>query len=118
MLGITTVSTFVLMRLWVRSLRPELGLRRAAGARRLDLFRYILLRAMLTGLAGVGIALWFGPALWDSLPEMVAGLPGWNLGVVAPPALILFIIALAGALLPALQAGYDSPTGLMGSIGE
>jgi hypothetical protein len=38
--------------------------------------------------------------------------------VVAPPALILFIIALAGALLPALQAGYDSPTGLMGSIGE
>jgi putative ABC transport system permease protein len=118
MLLITSVSTFVLMRLWVRSLRPELGLHRAVGARRRALSRYILVRAMLTALAGVGIAVWFGPALWDSLPKLVAGLPRWSTGPVASLAGILLIIAVAGALFPALQAGRDSPTTLIGSVGE
>ena len=118
MLLITTVSTFVLMRLWVRSLRPELGLRRAVGARRFHLFRYLLVRALLTALAGVVIAIWFGPSLWDSLPEMVAGLQPWSLDLVAPLACILVAIALAGALFPALGASRDTPTTLIGSAGE
>lgn len=118
MLLITTGSTFVLMRLWVRSLRSELGLHRALGARRHHLFRYILVRATLTAFAGIAIAIWFGPALWDTLPEMVAGLPGWSVGLVAPLALILLAIALAGALLPAIAASRETPTGLIGSAGE
>ena len=118
MLLITTASTFVLMRLWVRSLRAELGLRRAVGARRHHLLIYVLARAALTALAGVAIALWFGPALWDSLPEMIAGLPGWSLGLVGPLALILLGIALAGALVPAVAASRETPTGLIGSVGE
>jgi putative ABC transport system permease protein len=118
MLLVTTASTFVLMRLWVRSLRPELGLRRAVGARRHHLFTYVLARAALTAFAGVVGALWFGPALWDTLPEMVAGLPGWSLGLAGPLALILLGIALAGALLPAIVASRETPTGLIGSAGE
>lgn len=118
MLLITTASTFVLMRLWVRSLRPELGLRRAVGARRRHLLRYILIRATGTALAGVAVAIWFGPALWDSLPEMVAGLPAWDVALLVPRALVLVGIALAGALLPAIRASRDTPTGLIGSIGE
>jgi putative ABC transport system permease protein len=118
MLLITAASTFVLMRLWVRSLRPELGLRRAVGARRGHLLLYILVRATLTALAGAAIAVWFGPALWDSLPEMIAGLPPWNFRLLAPLALLLVGIALAGAMLPALQASRDTPTGLIGSVGE
>lgn len=118
MLLITTAGTFVLMRLWVRSLRPELGLRRAVGARQFHLLRYILSRAIVTALAGVAIAAWFGPALWNSLPEMVAGIPPWDFELLAPLALILVGIALAGALVPALQASRDTPTGLIGSVGE
>ena len=118
MLLITSASTAILMRLWVRSLYPELGLRRAVGARRPHLFRYILLRASLTAGAGVAIALWFGPALWETLPEMVPGLERWRLGLVGPLALILLGIALAGALVPAFAASRETPTGLIGSIGE
>jgi hypothetical protein len=118
MLLITTTTTFVLLRLWVRSLRTELGLRRAVGARRIHLFRYVLVRASLTALAGVAVALWFGPALWDSLPDMVAGLAGWSPGLVAPLAGLLLAIALAGALLPAMQASRDTPSRLIGSAGE
>jgi hypothetical protein len=118
MLAITAATTFVLMRLWVHSLRPDLGLHRAAGARRVHLLRYILVRAILTGLSGVAIALWFGPALWDSLPEMVAGLADWNYGVVARLALVLIGIALAGALLPAIRAARLAPASLLGSPGE
>lgn len=118
MLLITTASTFVLLRLWVRSLRGELGLRRAMGARRHHLFIYVMARAALTALAGLVIAIWFGPALWDTLPEMIPGLPGWSLGLVGPLALILLGIALAGALIPAFAASRETPTGLIGSVGE
>jgi hypothetical protein len=118
MLLITSASTFVLMRLWVRSLHPELGLRRAVGARWRHLFRYVLLRASLTACAGVAIALWFGPALWDTLPEMVPGLQGWSLALVGPLALILLGIALAGAVVPAIAASRETPNGLIGSTGE
>ena len=118
MLLITTASTFVLMRFWVRSLRHELGLRRAAGARRIHLLRYILVRAVLTALAGVAMAIWFGPALWDSLPDLVIGLEAWSVKLVAPLALILLGITLAGALVPALKACRDTPTDLLGSVGD
>jgi hypothetical protein len=118
MLLITAASTFVLMRLWVRSLRAELGLRRAVGARRRHLLAYVLIRAGLTAFAGLALALWFGPALWDTLPEMVAGLRGWNLEMIAPLALILAGITLAGALVPAVAASRETPTGLIGSSGE
>jgi hypothetical protein len=118
MLFITAATTFVLMRAWVASLLPELGLHRAVGARRDHLARFILVRAAGTALAGVAIALWFGPALWDSLPEIVAGLPEWNYRIVAPLALILLAIALAGAILPALRAARATPSTLLGSTGE
>jgi hypothetical protein len=118
MLLITAAGTFVLMRLWVRSLRAELGLHRAAGARRAHLLRYILGRAALTGMAGAAIAAWFGPALWDTLPEMVGGMPPWNLRLVAPLVLVLLAIALAGALFPALRAIRETPIQLLGSPGE
>ena len=118
MLLITTASTFVLMRIWVRSLRPEMGLHRAVGARRIHLLRYVLVRASVTALAGVLVAVWFGPSLWDSLPEMVAGLEGWNMELVAPLALLLLGIAVAGAIVPAIQACRETPIDLLGSVGE
>ena len=118
MMLITAASTFVLMRLWVRSLRPELGLRRAAGAQRVHLLSYIIVRAMGTALAGTVIALWFGPALWDSLPEMVAGMPRWEFRQIAPLVLVLAGIASAGAMLPAIRASRETPSTLIGSVGE
>jgi putative ABC transport system permease protein len=118
MIVVTAMGAFVLMRLWVVSLRPELGLRRAVGARRRHLYLFILSRALLTGLAGVLIALWFGPALWDTLPSVIAGLEPWDLVSLSPLALVLVSIAMAGALVPALAAAHARPSELIESSGE
>src|SRR5438093_10871979 len=75
MLGITTLGTFALMRLWVSSSRVELGVRRAVGARRQHLFRLILLRSAGIGLAGVLAGVWFRPSGWTILPTVMTGFP-------------------------------------------
>ena len=115
---VTLAGAFVLMRLWVRSLHHEIGIRRALGARHSQVLWYVLSRAGLTGLAGVAIALWFGPALWDTLPEFVSGLPAWRLADVLPYALVLVGVGLAGAMLPAIEAARTAPASLIGTFDE
>jgi hypothetical protein len=112
---IATVGIFSLMRLWVLSLRMELGLRRSVGARRLHLYTYILSRAGLVGLGGVAVGIWFGPALWDTLADVVAGLPPWDGTVLARFAMILVATAVAGALVPAARAAHATPSSLIES---
>lgn len=117
MLLIAAVGTFVLMRLWVVSLRHELGIRRAVGARRHHLVGFILIRAAATGFAGVGVGLWFGPALWDTLPEIIPALSVWDGSVMLPLAGLLVAVATLGALLPAWQAAYADPAALIAADG-
>jgi putative ABC transport system permease protein len=115
MLGITTLGTFALMRLWVRSLLVELGVRRAMGARRRDLFALVLRRAAGVGLAGVLIGLWLGPFVWGVLPTIMTGLEAWDPAPVACYAGLLVASALAGALLPAWRAARSTPASLIAS---
>jgi hypothetical protein len=118
MLVVAAAGTFVLMRLWVLSLLPELGLRRAVGARRRHLLGFVLSRAAFTAIGGIGLGLWFGPSLWDTLTDVVTGLPSWDARVVTRFALLLIATTLAGALLPALRAALAAPSRLIGSAGE
>jgi hypothetical protein len=115
MLGITTLGTFALMRLWVRSLWVELGVRRAAGARRQHLFRLVLLRAAGIGLAGVLAGLWFGPSVWSMLPAVMTGFHAWDPAPVARYAVLLVASALLGVLLPAWRAARSTPASLIAS---
>ncbi|MEO8295463.1 MAG: FtsX-like permease family protein [Gemmatimonadota bacterium] len=117
MLAITLLGTFVLMKLWVTSLLPELGLRRAMGAKRPHVLVFVLIRAAATGIAGIGIGLWFGPALWDSLPDILRDIPPWDASIVAPFAALLVAIAGLGALFPAIHAVGATPAELIGKDG-
>ncbi|MEO7985801.1 MAG: ABC transporter permease, partial [Gemmatimonadales bacterium] len=113
MLVLACGGTFALMRLWVLSLLAELGLRRALGARKWQLVRFVLLRAAAVGLAGVAVGVWFGPAVWSALASGTAGVPVWHAPTVMRFALLLIVTAVAGALLPALRAARGAPARLL-----
>lgn len=115
MLGITTLGTFALMHLWVSSLRVELGVRRAVGARRRHLFRLVVLRAAGVGLAGTLAGVWFGPPIWNVLPTVMTGFHAWDPAPVARYAVLLVGSALMGVLLPAWRAARSTPASLITS---
>lgn len=111
---IATLGTFVVMRLWVLSRVYELGIRRAVGARRRDVFIYVLLRALGVAAGGVGVGLWVGLVVWGTLGTVVAGLPAWDLHSALRFVPVLLAAALVGALHPAWQAARAQPAKLTG----
>jgi hypothetical protein len=115
MLGIAVIGAFALMNLWVRSLLGELGVRRALGARRRDLLRFVLVRAMGVGVAGVATGLWFGWPLWGELPRVAPGLDPWSMSTVSRFGCVLVGAAFAGALVPAWRAARMTPVALIAS---
>ena len=117
-LAIAVVGTFTLMRIWVLSLRPELGLRRAVGAPRGRLLLGILARAARTGLIGAAFGLWFGQAIWSTLPSVMTGAAAWDSRVLLRFTLLLVVATLAGALFPAWRAMRSTPGSLLGSEGD
>jgi putative ABC transport system permease protein len=118
MLLIAATGLFSLMRIWVRSAWPEFGLRRAVGARRWQLGTIILLRAGGVGIGGLLLGLWFGPALWGTLPDLITGLAPFDAAALLPTALVLLTVTIAGALAPAWSAMHATPHDLLGSTGE
>ncbi len=118
MLLIAATGLFSLMRIWVRSTWPEFGLRRAVGARRWQLGTIILFRAAGVGAGGLLLGLWFGPALWGALPDLITGLAPFDGAAVLPYALMLLAVTVAGATEPAWSAMRATPHDLLGSTGE
>jgi putative ABC transport system permease protein len=117
MLAVAAIGTFVVLRLWVTSLLHELGIRRAVGARRRHLFRFVLARALGIALGGVAIGCWAGSLVWGSLTSVVAGLPAWDAGLAARFGMLLALTALVGAFLPAWEATRAAPAVLVGRDG-
>lgn len=113
-LGIATLGTFIVMWLWVASLSHDLAVRRAVGARRRDIFRLILTRAIGVALGGVAFGLWCGTTVWWTLGSIIAGLPPWEPTMVLRYGLLLSAAALAGAMLPAWRAAHTAPAVLVG----
>ena len=113
-LCIATVGTFVVLWLWVASLSHDLAVRRAVGARRRDIFRFVLGRAVGVALGGVAFGLWCGMTVWATLGSIIAGLPPWEPAIVLRYALLLAAAALAGAMLPAWRAAHTAPAVLVG----
>jgi hypothetical protein len=106
-------GTFSLMWLWLLSLQSELGLRRAVGARRRTVIAFVLLRACGVGLGGMAVGLWFGPAIWNLLHDVLADFPVWDGGTLLRYALILLFAVLVGALPLAVRATRVSPGRLL-----
>jgi putative ABC transport system permease protein len=113
MTAIAGVGVFAFVRSWVISLKRELALRRAVGARHRQIIGRVLARAMLIGLAGVAVGVWFGAPVWDGIGHLIPGVPGWRLEDIAVPALLLLGAAVAGAVLPAWRASHAAPARLV-----
>ena len=105
--------TLVQMRLWVQSLAPELGLRRAVGAGRGRVMALVLGRAALVGAGGALVGAALGPALWSVLGAVVGELPAWDPGLLARAAVLLIAVTTAGALVPAWRAARTAPAALL-----
>ncbi|HEY6156955.1 MAG TPA: FtsX-like permease family protein [Gemmatimonadales bacterium] len=114
-LVLATVGTFVVMQLWVTSLLLELGVRRAVGARRTHILRFVLARAAGVALVGVAIGLWAGLVVWGTVASVAAGLPPWDPAAAVRFAPLLVGATLGGALLPAWRATHSTPTSLLAS---
>ena len=94
--------------LWVTQRRKQIGVRRALGARRVDILRYFILENLMISSAGVfgGVAL--GLALNHLLVSQLemARLPA---GYLAGGALLFWLLGVAAAYGPAWKAASISP---------
>ncbi len=113
MLGVAGLGTFAVMWLWVTSLFGELGLRRASGARRRQVARYVLARAGAVAAWGIAFGAWVGLMVWDAVHGLSAVLPAWDPAGVGWSALLLGGAALAGAAVPAWRAAHTPPATLI-----
>lgn len=118
MLLVAGTGLFAFARLWVVSLRPSLGLRRASGATRGRLLGRVLGQAALVGVAGVLLGAWFGPAVWLSLPGLLPGLPAWDPALLAEIGALLVLVMVLGAFQPAWRAVHEAPAGLIAGAEE
>jgi cell division protein FtsX len=101
------------MHLWVESLRSELGIRRALGATRRSVEWYAAWRALVAGLAGVGVALVvLGTVVYPVVTDSLRGIPLWQPGTLAAWGAALTCVALAGALAPARRIARTAPARL------
>jgi putative ABC transport system permease protein len=113
MLAVATFGTFAIMWLWVASLLGELGVRRATGARRGQIARFVLARAAAVAVAGIAFGSWVGMMVWDGVHARAASLPAWDPKAVVWSGILLGGAALAGALLPAWRASRTPPATLI-----
>ena len=88
----------------------EMGVRMALGARRVDVVRLVVGKAM--AMAGVGVAIGLLLALWASgtLRTMLFGVGIHDPLVFGSVGVFLLLVALTAALAPALRAARTDPT--------
>jgi len=101
--GIVGLTTY-----WVTQRRRQIGVRRALGARRVDILRYFQTENLLIAGAGalLGIGLGLALNLWLATSLEMARM---SLGYVTAGATIVLVLSQAAVLLPALRAAAIPP---------
>lgn len=112
-LSLALAGVFAMMRLWVHAMRPDLAVRRAVGARRRHVVTFVLVRAVAVGVGGSLFGAWLGGMLWGLLGSAVAGLPGWDAGLVVRYAVLLVAAAVLGAVPAAWVTARKPPARLI-----
>lgn len=113
LVGLASLGIVGFMRLWVQSLIGEIGIRRAVGARRNQILRWLLWRAMGMGTKGLMVGAWFGIAVWGMLPTVVTGTVTWDPLSFLPYAGLSMALVLGGAMWPAWRASRVLPALLL-----
>lgn len=97
---IALAGMFAVMARWVAAVGPELAVRRAVGARRGHVIRFVLARALGVAAAGAGAGLVLSLFVSGALEDAFPGLPTWSWpGAIAAGSALLAATAV-GALVP------------------
>jgi len=108
MLVVTACGVVGLTMYWVTQRRQQIGMRRALGARRLDILAYFhtenLLIAGAGAALGIGLGLAVDVVLARSL-ELTRLSPAW----LGAGAVVILVLCQAAVLWPALRAASVSP---------
>jgi putative ABC transport system permease protein len=115
LLALGAVGIFGLARFNVGARIKQIGIRRALGARRIDIISYFLVENWLVATTGVvlGCALSLGAGYWLSVNY---GLPRLDLYYLAGGVIVIWIVALLAAWHPARRAAAVSPSEASRSI--
>lgn len=101
--------------LWVNQRRKQIGVRRALGARRVDILRYFLLENFMITSVGVGSGLLMALGL-NALLVAQLGMERLPLGYLATGCATLWTLGLAAVYGPAWRAASISPATATRSI--
>lgn len=108
LLAMTAIGIVGLASFWVQQRTRQIGVRRALGARRVDVLRYFQVENFL--LAGAGIAIGcvaaIGINVWLMAHYQVPRMPFWYLPIGA---VTLWLLGQVAVLGPALRASLVSP---------
>lgn len=108
LLVMTAAGIVGLASLWVAQRRKQIGVRRALGARRIDIVNHFLVENLLITGAGVAIGLTLAVALNGLLTRWTT-MPPLQLQWLAAAALLLPLLGALSVLGPALRAARVSP---------
>ncbi len=113
LVGLASLGIVAFMRLWVESLTGEIGIRRSVGARRHQILRWVVWRAVGVAAKGVTAGVWFGAAVWSTLPTVVTGTAAWDPLRFLSYGVLLVGVVLCSALLPAWRISRALPAQLL-----
>ncbi|MFL6693565.1 MAG: ABC transporter permease, partial [Ramlibacter sp.] len=108
LLLVTASGVVGLASLRVTQRRKQIGVRRALGARRVDILRYFLVENVMITTTGVVVGLVLGLAL-NQLLERKLGMPRLPAGYLAGGAVVLWVLGLLAVWGPAARAAATSP---------
>jgi putative ABC transport system permease protein len=108
LLAVTGCGIVGMTAYWVAQRRGQIGIRRALGARRVDILRYFHGENLLIagGGAVIGIALGVGLNLWLAASVQIARV---GVGFVCAGAIVVLCLSQAAVLWPALRAASVPP---------
>ena len=108
LLAVTAFGVVALTSYWVSQRRRQIGLRRAVGARRLDIVQYFQVENLLiSGFgAALGVAMGFAANAWLASTFEMARM---SVAYIVAAAAILFVLSQLAVLWPALRAAALPP---------
>jgi putative ABC transport system permease protein len=109
LLAVTAFGVIGLTLYWVAQRRRQIGMRRALGARRIDILRYFHFENLLIAGTGCLLGIGMGLALNTWLLTKVDGLTRMSPAYICGGALLVLVLCQAAVLWPALRAASTAP---------
>jgi putative ABC transport system permease protein len=109
LLAVTAFGVIGLTLYWVAQRRRQIGMRRALGARRIDILRYFHSENLLIAGTGCLLGIGLGLALNAWLLFKVDGLTRMSPVYICSGALLVLVLCQAAVLWPALRAAAIAP---------